>query len=75
MPLAAWATLLISALIIAATGLALLRVILMLKHVSFTLGTVVVAVRAIAYQTRAVPPAIESVNKNLKPVREMAEGV
>lgn len=75
MPLAAWATLLISALIIAATGLALFRVILMLKHVSFTLGTVVVGVRAIAHQTRAVPPAVESVNKNLKPVREMAEGV
>lgn len=75
MPLAAWATLLISALIIAFTGIALLRVILMLKHVSFTLGTVVVGVRSIAHQTRAVPPAIESVNANLKPVRGAAEQV
>ncbi len=75
MPLAAWATLLISALIIAALGLALLRVILMLKHVSFTLGTIVVGVRAIAHQTRAVPPAIKSVNENLAPVRSAAEQV
>lgn len=75
MPAAAWATLLISALIIAALGLALLRVILMLRHVSFTLGTIVVGVRAIAHQTRAVPPAIESVNANLAPVRSAAEQV
>ncbi|MPZ65327.1 MAG: hypothetical protein GEU83_07325 [Pseudonocardiaceae bacterium] len=75
MPPAAWATLLISALIIAVTGLALLRVILMLQHVSFTLGTVIVGVRAIAHQTRAVPPAIESVNANLAPVRSAAEQV
>ncbi len=72
---AAWATLAISALIIAVTGLALLRVIIMLKHVSFTLGTVVVGVRAIAHQTRAVPPAVESVNANLAPVRAAAEQV
>lgn len=75
MPLVAWATLVISALIIAATGLALLRVIIMLKHVSFTLGTVTVGVRAIAHQTKAVTPAIESVNSNLAPVRSAAEKV
>jgi hypothetical protein len=75
MPLAAWATLLISALIIASLGLALLRVIIMLRHVSFTLGTVIVGVRAIAFQTRAVTPAIRSVNANLAPVRAAAEKV
>lgn len=75
MPLAAWATLLISALIIAALGLALLRVIIMLRHVSFTLGTVIVGVRAIAHQTKSVPPAVKSVNENLAPVRAAAEQV
>ncbi|MGH3980688.1 MAG: hypothetical protein ACRDRZ_17095 [Pseudonocardiaceae bacterium] len=75
MPLVAWVTLLAAALVLGITAVALIRVIIHLKHVSFTLGTVVVGVRAIAFQTKAVPPAIESVNKNLAPVRSAAETV
>ncbi|MQA13928.1 MAG: hypothetical protein GEV09_07045 [Pseudonocardiaceae bacterium] len=75
MPLAGWVTLLATALIVGVTAVALLRVILHLRHVNFTLGTVVVGVRSIAFQTKAVPPAVSSVNANLKPVRTMAEGV
>lgn len=75
MPLAAWITLLATALIVGGLGLALLRVIIMLRHVSFTLGTVIVGVRAIAHQSKSVPPAVKSVNENLAPVRSAAEQV
>jgi hypothetical protein len=75
MPLAAWVTLLAIALIVAVVALSLLRVISQLKHVSWTLGAVIVGVNAIAYQTRTVPEVIPSVNDNLAPVRAMAEQV
>ena len=75
MPLAAWVTLLIVALIVAVTAIALLRVIFHLKHVSFTLGTVIAGVRAIAYQTRTVPEVLPRVNANLAPVRSLAESI
>jgi hypothetical protein len=75
MPLVAWVTLLAIALIVAVVALSLLRVISQLKHVSWTLGAVIVGVNAIAYQTRTVPEVIPSVNANLAPVRAMAEQV
>ncbi len=75
MPLAAWVTLLAIALIVAVVAVSLLRVISQLKHVSWTLGAVIVGVNAIAYQTRTVPEVIPSVNANLAPVRAMAEQV
>jgi uncharacterized protein YoxC len=75
MPLVAWVTLLAIALIVAVVALSLLRVISQLKHVSWTLGAVIVGVNAIAYQTRTVPEVIPSVNANLAPVRSMAEQV
>ncbi|MDP8928764.1 MAG: hypothetical protein M3O70_09360 [Actinomycetota bacterium] len=75
MPWAAWVTLLATLLIVAVTALALFRVIFHLKHVSFTLGTVIVGVRAIAHQSRTVPEVLPSVNANLAPVRSLAETV
>ncbi|MDQ4094400.1 MAG: hypothetical protein M3143_13735 [Actinomycetota bacterium] len=75
MPLVAWVTLLAIALIVAVVAISLLRVIFQLKHVSWTLGAVIVGVNAIAYQTRTVPEVIPSVNANLAPVRAMAEQV
>lgn len=75
MPLVAWATLVIAALIIAVVAIGLLRVILHLRHVHFTLGSVVVGVRAIALQTRTVPEVVPSVNANLAPVRAWCETV
>lgn len=75
MPAAAIATLVIAAIIIAVVAVALLRVILHLRHVHFTLGSVVVGVRAIAHQTRTVPEVIPSVNANLAPVRAWTETV
>lgn len=75
MPLVAWVTLILSAVAIAVVAIALLRVIFHLKAVAFTLGSVIVGVRAIAHQTRTVPEVIPSVNANLKPVRDWSETV
>jgi hypothetical protein len=75
MPAVAWVTLVITALIIAFVAIGLLRVILHLRHVHFTLGSVVVGVRAIAHQTRTVPEVVPSVNANLAPVRAWCETV
>ncbi len=75
MPAAGWATVIISGVVVVVVALALLRVIIHLKHVSFTLGTIIVGVRSIAFQTKAVPPAIKSVNANLAPVRAVADGI
>jgi len=75
MPLVAWVTLLIAALIIAAIAVALTKAVIDLKHVAYTLATVVVGGRAIALQTSTVPAALTSVNASLKPVRDFCETV
>jgi len=75
MPAAAWVTLAITALIIAAAALGLLRVIFHLKAVRQTLGTVIVGVLVVAHQTRTVPAALASVNGDLKPVRDFCESI
>jgi hypothetical protein len=75
MPAVAWVTVLMCALIVAITAVALLRVIEHLATVRQTLGTVVVGVTVVAHQTRTVPEALASVNANLKPVRDFCESV
>jgi len=75
MPAVAWVTLAITALIIAAAALGLLRVIFHLRAVRQTLGTVVVGVAVVAHQTRTVPEVVSSVNAYLKPVRDFCEQV
>ena len=75
MPLVAWVTLVLVAVVVAIVGLSLLKVISQLKHVAWTLGAIIVGVNAIAYQTRTVPEVVPSVNANLAPVRSMAEQV
>jgi hypothetical protein len=74
-PLVAWVTLVLVAVVVAIVGLSLLKVISQLKHVAWTLGAIIVGVNAIAYQTRTVPEVLPSVNANLAPVRSMAEQV
>jgi len=73
MPAAAWVTIIISTLIILAAAVGLLRVVIHLKVVRDTLGTVVVGVWVVANQTRTVPEVLPSVNANLKPVRDFCE--
>jgi hypothetical protein len=75
MPAAAWVTLAITALIILAAAVGLLRVIFHLMAIRQTLGTVIVGVWVVAHQTRTVPQVLPSVNANLKPVRDFCESV
>jgi hypothetical protein len=75
MPAVAWVTLVAAALIIGLTAVALLRVILHLRSVAATLDALTDGVESIADRTRAVPTRLISVNANLTPVSEWAEGV
>jgi hypothetical protein len=75
MPAVAWVTLVAAALVIGLTAVALVRVIVHLRHVTTTLDAVIGGVESIAERTRPVPSRLMSVNANLKPVREWAEGV
>jgi hypothetical protein len=75
MPAVAWVTLVAAALIIGLTAVALVRVIVHLRHVAGTLDAVTAGVDSIADRTRTVPARLISVNANLKPVRDWCEGV
>ncbi|HTW21346.1 MAG TPA: hypothetical protein VME70_14175 [Mycobacteriales bacterium] len=65
----------LAALIVAAAALGLIRVVLHLKVIRFTLGTVIVGVATVAEQTRTVPEVLPSVNASLKPVRDFCESI
>jgi len=75
MPAAAWATIVISALIIAITALGLLRVIFHLRAIRKTLVATTGGVQAVAQLTGTVPERLTSVNASLKPVRDFCETV
>ena len=75
MPVEAIVTLVISALIIAAAGVGLLRVIFHLKAVSQTLGALDGGVQVIVQKTSTVPSVVGSVNSSLAPVRAFAESI
>jgi hypothetical protein len=66
-------TILAVVLIFAVLVISLVRVIFQLKHVTWTLGAIIVGVNAIAYQLRTVPEVVPRVNNNLAPVRALAE--
>jgi hypothetical protein len=75
MPAAAWFTVIVSAVIILLTAVALLRVIFHLRAVRATLAQVTGGVQAVADLTTTVPDRLGSVNANLKPVRDFCETV
>lgn len=75
MPAAAWITLIIAAVIIALTAVALLRVIFHLRAIRATLVATTGGVRAVADLTATVPERLTSVNASLKPVRDFCETV
>jgi hypothetical protein len=75
MPAVAWVTLAITALIILAAAIGLLRVIFHLRAVRQTLGSVIAGVQVVAHQTRTVPQVVPSVNANLKPVRDFCDSI
>jgi hypothetical protein len=75
MPAVAWVTLVITALIIAAAALGLIRVIFHLRAVRQTLGSVIGGVAVVAQRTSTVPEVLPAVNAELKPVRDFCESV
>lgn len=75
MPFVAWVTVIIAVLIIFFAAVALFRVVLHLRAVDQTLSALTGGVGVIADKTSTVPAVVESVNANLKPVRDFAEGI
>lgn len=75
MPLVAWVTLILGFLIIAAAALGLIRVIGHLIAVLKALRVVAAEVDNVASQTAGVPVVLDSVNANLKPVRDFCESI
>lgn len=75
MPAVAWVTLVITALIVLAAAIGLLRVVFHLVAVRRTLGAVLGGVRVVADRTSTVPEVLPSVNASLEPVRDFCETV
>jgi hypothetical protein len=75
MPAAAWVTLILTFLIVAAAALGLIRVIGHLVAIHRTLGAVVGGVRVIADKTSTVPAELTAVNESLQPVADFCEAV
>jgi hypothetical protein len=75
MPLVAWVTIVIAAVIIAVAALGLLRVILHLRAVTTTLDSVIGGVAVVAERTSTVPDVLPSVNASLKPVADFCEAI
>ena len=64
MPAAGVVTLILVLVTVAALAAYLIRVALVLKHVNFTLGTVIAGVRAIELATRPITPILGSIAGN-----------
>jgi hypothetical protein len=75
MPVVGIFTTVIATIMILVVALALLQVIIHLHAVTKILDTLQGGVDAIAASTGPVAPTVESVNKNLAPVRAWAETV
>jgi hypothetical protein len=75
MPAEAIGTLVIFTLIIAAAAAALILVIADLSAALKSLKAVTGGVGVIAEKTSSVPAVVASVNANLKPVSDFAEGI
>lgn len=75
MPLAAVVTLIATALTVVVLAVYLIRVALILKHVNFTLGTVIAGVRAIANQTEPLGQVVNDINQELDGLRAALEAL
>ena len=75
MPVVAWVTVIIAFLIIFFAAVGLFRVVMHLRTVDKTLEALTGGVGVIADKTSTVPSVVDSVNANLKPVRDFAEGI
>jgi uncharacterized protein YoxC len=75
MELAAIVTLIGVALTVLALAVYLITVAAILKHVNFTLGTIVAGLRSIANQTEPLDVVVSEINKDLADVRAALEGL
>jgi len=75
MPAAAWVTIILATLIIAAAAIGLIRVIGHLVAVRRALDGVIGGVAVVAARTSTVPKVLPSVNASLEPVRDFCEGI
>ena len=73
MPAAGVVTLLLVLVTVAVLAAALVRVALLLKHVNFTLGTVIAGVRAIELATRPITPILGSIAGDLAATQKALE--
>jgi hypothetical protein len=70
-----WLDMVLIAVVVITLASYLFRIIRQLQHVTFTLGTIIAGVAAIANQTQTVPPVVSNVNNNLAPVRAKADAL
>ncbi len=75
MPAAGIVTLVAIALTVAALALYLVHVLLLLRSASFTLGTIIAGLRAIAFQTRPVGEVVTAINEDLGEVKGALESI
>lgn len=73
MPAAGVATLILVLATVAVLAAYLIRVALVLKHVNFTLGTVIAGVRAIELATRPITPILGSIAGDLAATQKALE--
>ena len=66
-------TLLGVGIIVAAIALYLINIVLILNHVSFTVGTVIIGVRAIAAACEPLAPVIRDIANNVSAIDENLE--
>lgn len=57
------------ALIVAVLALYLINIVVILRHVSFTVGTVLVGVRAIAHQTQPIGPVVKGILSDIEDIQ------
>lgn len=75
MPVVAWVTVVLAALIVFFAAVGLFRVVLHLRAVDKTLEALTGGVEVIVDKTSTVPTVVSSVNANLQPVRDFADSI
>lgn len=75
MPVAGIVTLVAIGLTVVALAFYLLHVLVLLRATSFTLGTIVAGLRAIAFQTRPVGEVVAAINDDLGEVKAALESI
>jgi hypothetical protein len=75
MPAAGVITLILVLVTVAVLAASLIRVALLLKHVNFTLGTVIAGVRAIELATRPINPVLGDIAGDLAATQQALDGL